>query len=230
MDQKKPGKKTVIKAGIVMLIIMIGAIMYGKSGKEKIETQPIESREISWNEAEGSKREKEEGEKTSEDGAQEKKAEEPPILGVHVSGAVRDPDHVVWLAEGSRVEDAIRLAGGAREDAALYALNLAAYLRDGQQIYVPTEEEAEEMPAWVLLGSESIPNQEGEDEGQHLTNLNLATKIELMELPGIGETYAQRIIEYREANGPFTSIEEIMNVSGIGENKFQDLKDRITVD
>lgn len=155
-------------------------------------------------------------EKTAEPSTEESAV---PLIGVDVTGAVNMPDQVWMVPEGSRVMDVIALAGGAREDADLSKINLAAYVADGQKIRVPFVGEAEETA-----------EEEKRDETKHLTNINLATKIELMELPGIGEAMAERIIAYREANGGFARTEEIMNVSGIGQAKWEALKDLITVD
>ena len=145
---------------------------------------------------------------------------EVPMIGVHVTGAVVEPDRVYYLSEGARVSDAIEAAGGANAEADLSQLNLAGYIKDGQRIYVPTVGEK----------IENIANTAGENQENLLTNINLASKIELLDLPGIGETYAERIIQHREENGPFETIEDIMKVKGIGESKFNDLKDKITVD
>lgn len=140
-------------------------------------------------------------------------------IGVHVTGAVMYPDQVYFMPEGSRVADAINQAGGAIEGADLSLLNLAAYLKDGQRIRVP-------------FAGESMPVGEGEimEQTKHLTNINSASKIELMQLPGIGETTADRILAYREEHGGFSSVEELMNVSGIGQSKFDAIKDLISVD
>ena len=140
-------------------------------------------------------------------------------IGVHVTGAVMYPDQVYFMPEGSRVEDAINQAGGAIEGADLSLLNLAAYLKDGQRIRVP-------------FAGESMPVEECEitEQTKHLTNINSASKIELMQLPGIGETTADRILAYREEHGGFSSVEELMNVSGIGQSKFDAIKDLISVD
>ena len=139
----------------------------------------------------------------------------PVLIGVHVSGAVLEPDRVYYLAYGARVEDAIEAAGGALEEADLSALNLADYLRDGEKINVPKKGEEVESTITLLTGAE-----EDESEVSLLTNINSASKIELMELPGIGEKLANRIIAYREENGPFKAIGDIMNVSGISESIF----------
>ena len=136
-----------------------------------------------------------------------------------MTGAVQNPDKVYYLPEGARVADAIEIAGGAVEGADLSQLNLAAYVKDGQRIRVP-------------FAGESLSAEEAGTEGQtkHLTNINSATKIELIQLPGIGDTTADKIIAYREEHGGFSSIEELMNVPGIGQTKFESLKDLISVD
>ena len=136
---------------------------------------------------------------------------------VHVSGAVHKPDQVYRLPEGSRVLDAILMAGGADEDAQLAALNLAVKLQDGQKIYVPSMEE-----------SYSIEENYQESTQNDLTDLNKADKIELDALPGIGPALAQRIIEYREEHGAFSCPEDLKNVKGIGDALFEKLRDRVT--
>lgn len=136
---------------------------------------------------------------------------------VHVSGAVRGPDQVYRLPEGSRVQDAILMAGGAEADAQLSALNLAVKLQDGQKIYVPRLEE-----------SYSIEENYQESTQNDLTDLNKADKIELDALPGIGPALAQRIIEYREEHGAFSCPEDLKNVKGIGDALFEKLRDRVT--
>ena len=145
------------------------------------------------------------------------------MIGIHVTGAVAWPDHVYTLPEGSRVADAIEAAGGALEEADLSRLNLAAYLKDGQRIRIPFQGEADQA-------EDSMDETDPDTQTKHLTNINSATKIELMELPGIGETTAMKIIAYREEHGPFSSIEELMNVSGIGESKFAAIKELITTE
>lgn len=136
------------------------------------------------------------------------------LIYVHVCGAVNRPG-VVALEEGSRVEAALSAAGGFREDAMISAVNLAAKLADGDQIYFPTEEEAaQEQDTEKLRG---------------LIDLNLATVEELCTLPGIGEARAQDIITYRESNGGFRCSEDIMKVSGIKESVYNKIKDKICV-
>ncbi len=135
---------------------------------------------------------------------------------VFVCGAVREPG-VYELPEGSRVRDALAAAGGFREDADREYVNLAGPVADGDQIRLPTEEEA--AAAGNLTGA---ADQAG------IVNINTADAGELMTLPGIGETRAEEIIRYRTRQGGFASPEEIMNVSGIGEASYEKIRDRIT--
>ena len=152
-------------------------------------------------------------------------AEEVRMFCVHVSGAVIKPG-VYELPEGSRLYEAVDLAGGFSDDADGEYMNLAAVLEDGKQYHIPTREEAEELRAGGAAN--------GEEQASAFTSdgkldINLATAVDFMQLNGIGESKAKAIVAYREENGPFTDIEEIKNVSGIGEGTFQRLKDLITV-
>ncbi|MEK6751523.1 MAG: helix-hairpin-helix domain-containing protein [Chloroflexota bacterium] len=148
-------------------------------------------------------------------------------VAVHVIGAVPRPG-LYEFAEGARVQDAIDAAGGLLASASVDSINLAALLADGQQLNIPYREGAAptEPPA-----APELPNSSGQNDNSQndLININTATKEELDALPGIGPTTAQRIIDYRTANGPFEAIDEIMNVSGIGPATFDEIKDLITV-
>lgn len=142
----------------------------------------------------------------------------PAPLRVYVTGAVRQPD-VYLLAPGSIVKDALAAAGGAAAGADLDRINLAVQLQDQQQVYVPRQGEAAPMaPAVGGGGAPAGP-----------VNINTATAAELETLSGVGPKTAEAIVEYREANGPFESIEGIMNVPGIGEGTFEKIRDEITV-
>lgn len=149
----------------------------------------------------------------------------PSPIRVYVTGAVSRPD-VYRLAPGSIVKDAIGAAGGVTDDADLIRINLAQELYDQQQIYVPRVDEVEAPPPVAGGGSRSPSGVVG--SGGKI-NINTATMEDLDTLPGIGPAYAQRIIEYREVNGPFSSIEEIILVSGIGDSTFDKIRDSITV-
>jgi competence protein ComEA len=128
---------------------------------------------------------------------------------------------VCELPRGSIVQDAIDAAGGPAHDADLACINLALELQDQQHIHVPREGEVNPPPP--VSGGAS----RGEDG--FVVNINTATASELETLPGIGEVTAQRIVEYREANGPFETIEEIQNVSGIGPKTFEGMRDMLRV-
>jgi competence protein ComEA len=158
-------------------------------------------------------------EKGSEEAPVETKSQ-PEELKVHVAGAVKRPG-VYSFQEKDRVEDVVALAEPLAE-ADLDALNLAAYLRDEQRIFVPfRQEEGASNNA-----GRSVSNGALREKGK--PNLNTSGKEELMTLPGIGPALAERIISYRENQGPFRSVEDLKKVSGIGDKKFQELKDLVT--
>lgn len=151
---------------------------------------------------------------------------------VHVAGEVQRPG-VYRLAPGSRVVDAVDMAG-TTENSALDYLNLAAPLQDGSQIRVFSKEEiAGQSSPVTMYGGSGMPAQlySGAINGgsTRLININTAGPAELQELPGIGPALAQRIIDHRNKNGPFVSPEDLMSVSGIGEKRFEQLKDKICV-
>ncbi|MFN8386103.1 MAG: ComEA family DNA-binding protein [Anaerolineales bacterium] len=144
-----------------------------------------------------------------------------PIV-VYISGAVPRPG-VYALPKGARVQDAISAAGGFLADADKTGINLARQLDDGEQLDIPFGEGASLVIP--TPGAEEVEPGEAD-----LVNINTASQSELETLPGIGPTTAQKIIEYREENGPFESTEDIMNVSGIGPGTYERIKDLITVD
>ena len=143
---------------------------------------------------------------------------------VYVCGEVNDPG-VYHLPNKSRVCDAIESAGGMTDDAGRDFWNLASEVYDSQMIYVPTKEEVES-------GNVPKPDTENTDVSSgdsSKININTASKEELMTLAGIGESKADNIIKYRQENGSFSSVEDLTNVSGIGESIFNKIKDSITV-
>jgi len=140
----------------------------------------------------------------------------PAMLVVHVSGAVVKPG-LVSVPEGSRIADALAKAGGAAADADVSRLNLAKRVNDGEQVYVPKIGES----VSAAVGPNPAPSGK--------ININTATVEELDTLPGIGPSIAQRIVEYRQANGPFKRIEDLTNVRGIGASLFDQIKDKLTV-
>ncbi len=144
---------------------------------------------------------------------EEIKEEEPQgDIYVHVAGAVVNPG-LLKLQTGSRVIDAVELAGGLTEDADIDAVNLALKLQDEDRIYIPRISEEGEKS----IGVESAK-----------VNINTATQEELERVPGIGEKTAQKIVDYRK-NNTFKNPEDIMKVPGIGEGKYSQMKDYISV-
>lgn len=141
------------------------------------------------------------------------------VIYVQVAGAVHKPG-VYELSAGSRVFQAIELAGGTTAQAELKSFNQAALLSDGEMIWVMTVEEAAQPANMPGQGSSG-------EEGK--INLNTATKEELMELPGIGAAKASSIIAFREENGSFTQIEDLMKIEGIKEGVFSKIEDYVIV-
>ena len=145
-------------------------------------------------------------------------------LFVHVSGAVKNPD-VYELREGDRIIDAIKLAGGTTTEADADFLNLAAKVSDGQKIYVPKVGEVPPQQPSFTPGNAGTTDAE-----QPIVNLDTALQAQLEELPGIGPTLAKRIIDWRTAHNGFTKVTDLNEVSGIGPKKFEDIKDKVSVD
>lgn len=155
-------------------------------------------------------------------------------IWVHVDGAVREPGVYKVSAPSPRVNDAVALAGGLAQDANTANVNLAATVADGQKVYVPHEGEdvppGDQAQAQAPESTPSIaPATEGAGSGDALININTASESELQTLPGIGEATASAIVEERQSGGPFSSAEDLMRVSGIGEKKFAKVKDKICV-
>ena len=141
--------------------------------------------------------------------------ESPATIKVYICGCVLNPG-VYELPEGSRICDGLDAAGGFSEGADESRINLAGYLHDGDMVFFP--EVGENLPEGAVEAGNS-----------GLININTANAEQLCTLPGIGSSKATSIIKYREENGAFTDISQIMNVSGIGENLFNNIKDLICI-
>lgn len=157
---------------------------------------------------------------------------------VHIAGCVKYPG-IVSLKEGDRISDAINVAGGLTEFASIKNVNLAYVLEDGQKIYIPSNDEildpnfsqeiiTQEAGDQILVDSSSSSSSITATSNP-IINLNTATQTELETIPGIGPSLALKIIDYRKENGNFTTKEDIKNVSGIGESKYESMKDFICV-
>lgn len=158
---------------------------------------------------------------------------DPGQLVVHASGAVASPG-VYRLPAGARVDDLVRAAGGLTADGDGDRVNLAALLTDGERIWVPRRGEVE-VPAVVAGGSPGAPAASGPGgsgatgsaggaAGQPLIDLNTATAVELETLPGVGPATASAILAHRDLNGPFRSVDDLIDVRGIGEAKLEQIR------
>ena len=164
-----------------------------------------------------------------------------PEIAIHVTGAVRSPG-VYYLSTDARVHEAIEKAGGKTDRADIHSLNLAAKVRDGEQIYVPEIREipdvrqAAPVPSAVkevtspasTASPQPAVKRAAPSNGARI-NINTATSQELQTLRGIGPAMARRIIEYRQASGGFSTVDDLTNVKGIGEKTLEKLRDSITV-
>jgi competence protein ComEA len=164
----------------------------------------------------------------SEDTVEENKinTEEEKIV-VHISGAV-NKEGVIEILSTARIKDAIEMAGGVKENADLTNINLAQVLEDGVKIYIPIKEE--QVLEEKTSKNVEVNNIKLEDSNKtNIVNINTANQTQLETLPGIGASTALKIINYRKQNGKFNNIEDIKQVSGIGESKFNKIKNFIKV-
>ena len=167
----------------------------------------------------------EEDDKITNESIENDETEQEIEIAVHVTGEVKKQG-LIYVKQGARVADAIEKAGGETSEADLSQINLAYILEDGQKIYIPNKNEKISQYITKNNGNNENNNTDKEDKK---VNINTASQNELDELPGIGPSTAQKIIEYREENGNFETIEDVQNVKGIGDAKFEDIKDKITV-
>lgn len=195
--------RTPLALGIAILIIVIVGVC-GYTVWKSISTPGVE---VVQNDSESNEDESGVSEATSQ-------------IYVHVSGAVTSPG-LYQLELGSRVYDAIQAAGGFSDEAVEQSVNLARELTDGEQIMVSSASD--------VSASASDTSSASTQTSTGKVNINLASAEELMTLDGVGEATAAKIIAYREENGSFKTIEEIKEVSGIGDKKYAAIKDVITV-
>lgn len=232
---------SVILIGIISCII-ISSFWGGESSEdfelEELKENDINSVEIQEDVENSTSIEEQEGANLNEENSI-KIRESTNLNGnkkiiVHISGEVISPG-VISLEEGARIVDAINMADGVTEEADLSKVNLAYVLEDAQKIYIPNINEKEEKEiveniedGVVISGSGTSNGNDSKNEDVKI-NINTANVKELQKLSGIGESIALRIVTYRKENGKFNSIEDLKNVSGIGENKFNKIKNNIFV-
>lgn len=172
-------------------------------------------------------------------GEKETEKNNPEKIYVDITGAVEKP-YVYQLEEGARVYEAIEIAGGLKDDAEISNLNLAQILKDEDKITIfiknqvsdgTAEESIQNNKSSVVTNVDKNYDQQNQldSDSERLININTATSAELQTITGIGPSTSEKIISYREEHGQFKKIEEIMNVSGIGEKTFAKFKSKITV-
>ena len=160
-------------------------------------------------------------------------------IKIYITGEVQRPG-IYEIEEESRIDDAINAAGGLTEKANIKDINLAYKVEDGMKIYIPSNDEkvnekTDKTLEYVESGKAKTPVAATSDKEIQQSsvsakiNINTATQSELERLPGVGEAIAKRILEYRKSKGRFEKIEDIKNVKGIGDSKFNKLKDKIVV-
>ncbi len=147
------------------------------------------------------------------------------VITVYICGEVKNPG-VYDIENGSRIVDILELAGGQNENACLESINLAEMIADGQRIYIPSQEEIKSS-GYILFMNDHSQDQSYPESG--MVNINKANNIELESLPGIGPVTAQSIIDYRNKNGLFRTKEELKNVTGIGEKKYEKIERFISI-
>lgn len=199
---------------LVCVILLLSTLMYflftdrAGDGTEEIPLQSVS------------------GDELSDDGFVEEKedaADEPTEIVVDVKGAVKQPG-IYRLPPNSRVYEAIEAAGGTTDEADTDQLNLADFLVDGMAVIVPREGDATTDMVQMAGGTSG-----GSNSGTGKVNINRASEAELQTLSGIGPAKAAAIVQDREENGPFQSVEDLTRVSGIGDKTLENIKDDITV-
>ena len=212
-------KKKIISIALVIALI-IGFIIYMVINNQN-------DNEINFEElvANQNNEENEQESETNENNTQEETKKE---IVVHITGEVKK-EGVVYLEEGSRVVDAIKKAGGEPKEADLSQVNLAYVLQDGQKIYIPNKNEKISAYTSENMGENIEQNNTTTKKEGAKVNINTAGVEELDQLPGIGPAIAQRIIDYRNEHGEFKKLEYVQELKGIGDAKYSEIKDSITV-
>lgn len=198
---------------IILALVVLAIILYNFATKldifDKSEDFSIENTNLVVSESSNTKK--------------EVPLEEKAKIKIYITGEVVSPG-VYELEENSRVEDAIHAAGGLTEKAVLTNVNLAYVLEDADKIYIPNSNDDEDTGIISSEISSSTPSNKNQK-----ININKANAQDLESVPGIGPSTAEKIVTYRNENGKFSSIDDLKNVTGIGEKKFESIKDYISI-
>ncbi len=219
------------KKKIVIFIIILGILFIGiRNNYKMIKGQEARSTEVTeetkknqTNEIAKEPQEKEEHDKSEDDKSDEAK---PRQIYVHITGAVNKPG-LYKLDEGKRLDDLVKLCQGLKKDADIRKINLSMILEDQMRLHIFAVGEEDALQESVIEGQKSGPV--SKDQGNKKVNVNKASKEELMTLPGIGEKRALDIIEYRK-NSKFRGLDDLKNISGIGDKSVEKFKDQVVFD
>lgn len=213
-------KQKVVFTILIIILILVGIYVYNirfNSSEDDIDTENVNNINLVENFLD----------------TNENKNEKDNLIIVHITGAVKK-NGIVKLIQGARIYDAIEMAEGSLENADLSKINLAYTLEDGQKIYIPfigeaIENSEEQEYITSNFGNNSSIIQDNNKGESGKVNINTANQTELETLPGIGTATAEKIIDYRNKNGKFSTIEDIQNVKGIGQAKYENIKENICV-
>ena len=226
-DKKKSAAVGSLRVCVLFLAaaIMLCAGGCAQKAEDELRAYSVEDKQTEAEDSSAVKVEDSSAVKTEEKEESAPEKEPDGTCVVYVCGAVSNPG-VYELPCGARIYEAIAMAGGVRDDAAEDSITQAQTAKDGERIYIPTEEEV----AQGMSDTGGLWQENPQTAGTFAkVNINTATAEELTSLSGIGESRAQSILRYRESNGAFQSIEDLMKVEGIKSGIFEKIKDYIEV-
>lgn len=214
MENLNKKQKIILISTLVIMVIFIGYYIIKKTNNAKYINLEVEENELEISDNKENKLINEEEKSQNE-------------IIVHVIGAVKEGG-IIKLNEGARISDVIEAAGGITDDADLSKVNLAYIVEDGQKIYIPNINDKEVTTNVTKEAGDGVIKENGIQSLKKI-NINKASQTELETLNGIGTSTALKVIKYREEHGKFKNIEDIKNVSGIGDAKFEAIKDDICI-
>ncbi|MBR3786351.1 MAG: ComEA family DNA-binding protein [Firmicutes bacterium] len=200
-----------VRIAVIAIVVITALLLFGGNGEnEEIVVEQNGKTQTEWSA---------DSQPSTEAGTSEPVQTPAVSLVVDISGCVKKPG-VYEVSDGTRLHQVIEEAGGLTKEADIDAINQAELVTDGQKILVPSKITGGEDKAGVSMGAATSNGK---------ININQADSMALQEIPGVGPATAEKIIQYRESNGRFQSIEDIKNVSGIGDKIFEKMKDKISV-